>query len=79
MVLAKKYDYMKEETYIRLVREYIGKTIQRSGKNYKITVSIGCYRAVPDPNGAASIQSEAELYLGNADRAMYEEKEEYNR
>ena len=79
VVLAKNYDPMKEETYIRLVRDYINKSIQRAGKNYKITVSIGCYRAVPDPNGAASIQSEAELYLGNADRAMYEEKEEYHR
>ena len=75
VVLAKNYDQWKEETFISLVRDHIRKSLKKSGKNYQIAVSIGCFRSVPEPAGIASIQSEAELWLGNADRAMYQEKE----
>ena len=75
VVLAKHYDQRKEETYIKLVREEIYQSLQRAGKHYQISVSIGCYRGKPNPDGVDSIQSEAELFLSNADKAMYIEKE----
>ena len=75
VVLAKNYDQAMEETYMRHLREQISQSLRRAGKNYQITVSIGCYRSVPA--GAVSIQNEAELYLGNADKAMYTEKQKH--
>ena len=75
VVVAKDYDEKKEELYRNLVRDRIRENVERAGKNYQVTVSIGCYRSVPDPAGVASIQSEAEYCLGKADRAMYEEKQ----
>ena len=75
VVLAKHYDHVREYTYTNLVREKIDNIRQVAGKNYPITVSIGCYRCIPDPTGVASIQSEAEYYLGKADEAMYVEKQ----
>lgn len=79
VVLAKNYDQDKEEAYKRRVREQIGQSLRRSGKNYQITVSIGCCRQVPSAAGTASIQNEAELFLRNADEAMYEEKQRSSR
>lgn len=78
VVLAKNYDRTMEETYMRLVREQISQSRRRAGKNYQITVSIGCFRSVPAKAGTASIQSEAEMYLSNADKAMYREKQKRN-
>ena len=77
VVLAKHYDAVKESTFTKLVREEIDRIRQVAGKPYEITVSIGCYRNIPDPAGVASIQTEAELFLGNADKEMYREKEDY--
>ena len=75
VVLAKNYNLMREQLFSRSVRDTIAQTLRRAGKHYQFTVSIGCFRSVPDPSGTASIQSEAEKYLKNADQAMYEEKE----
>ena len=74
VVLAKHYSQEKEETYIRLVREEISKAVRKAGKHYRVTVSIGCCRKVPDAASIASIQSEAEQFLRSADQAMYLEK-----
>ena len=74
VVLAKNYDKRKEETYINMVRDQIHRNVEIAGKHYQISVSIGCFRCVPSPGGVASIQSEAEFYLSQADRAMYIEK-----
>ena len=78
VVLAKNYDQMMEEKYKRLIREQISQSLRRAGKNYQITVSIGCFRGVPSPTGTASIQSEAEMYLSSADKAMYTEKQNFS-
>ena len=59
---------------MRMVREAISQSIRRAGKNYSVSVSIGCFRKTPETEGAASIQSEAETWLGKADKAMYIEK-----
>lgn len=75
VVLAKHYNGIKEEDFIRRVREYIVQALRRAGKHYRFTVSIGCCRSVPDPDGIASIQSEAERFLRSADQAMYLEKQ----
>ena len=75
VVLAKHYDQRKEETFINMVRDQINQNMKIADKHYRIVVSIGCYRSVPNPLGVASIQSEAELFLTNADKAMYIEKE----
>ena len=75
VVLAKHYDAGKEEAFTRLIREQIDHNLRKAGKNYCVTVSIGCYRAVPATAGSASIQSEAEAFLGYADKAMYLEKQ----
>jgi len=74
VVLAKNYDQEKEETYIRLLRDEISRTVLKAGKHYRVTVSIGCCRKVPDTASMASIQSEAEQFLRSADQAMYLEK-----
>ena len=76
VVLAKNYDHNKERIYKSMVREEIDRLIMAAEKHYMISVSIGCYRNIPNPSGVASVQSEAELYLSNADRAMYQEKED---
>ena len=75
VVLAKHYDEVKERLFTALVRERIDRIRQIAGKQYRIDVSIGCYRCVPPPEGVASIQSEAELFLSQADRFMYTEKQ----
>ena len=75
VVLAKHYDEAKEAAFTGHVREYINQALRRAGKNYRFSVSIGCCRSVPDPDGSASIQSEAERYLRGADQAMYTEKQ----
>ena len=75
VVLAKNYDQKKAETYVKMVREAITQSIRRAGKNYQVSVSVGCCRNVPQREAAASIQSEAESYLSRADKAMYTEKE----
>ena len=69
------YDQLKEQQFMRSVRDFINQALRRSGKSYHFTVSIGCCRSIPDPDDKASIQSEAEQYLRNADQAMYEEKQ----
>ena len=77
VVLAKNYDQEKAETYARLIREHLSQSLRRMGKNYQFTVSIGCFRSVPAISGEASIQSEAEIFLKNADKAMYMEKQQH--
>ena len=75
VVLAKNYDEWKETTFVSLVRDEINRSVKKASKNYQVSVSIGCYRSVPDPEGNATIQSEAERFLKSADQAMYREKE----
>ena len=75
VVLAKNYDESRESAFISMFREEISRSIRKVGKNYQVTVSIGCFRKVPDPSGYVSIQSEAELFVRSADQAMYEEKQ----
>ena len=75
VVLAKHYNQGMEQQFMQSVRKYIDQALRRSGKNYRFTVSIGCCRNVPDPLDSASVQSEAEQYLRNADQAMYDEKQ----
>ena len=77
VVLAKDYDAVRERTFISLFREQIDRIRQVAGKHYEITVSIGTYRCVPDPEGVASIQVEAERFLSQADHAMYAEKQAF--
>ena len=77
VVLAKDYDAGRERTFITLFREQIDRIRQVAGKHYEITVSIGAYRCVPDPEGVASIQVEAERFLSQADHAMYAEKQAF--
>lgn len=74
VVLAKNYDEQKETAFTELLREQIESIRKAAGKPYSITVSIGCFRSVPALRGIASVQSEAERFLSNADRAMYDEK-----
>lgn len=76
VVLAKHYDQEKEDTYIQMVRDRISQCIQQAGKNYLVTVSIGCYRSVPRQTDRVSIQEEAELFMRKADKAMYKEKKQ---
>ena len=74
VVLAKHYNQEKEQAFTRRMREQIDQTIRRAGKNYRISVSVGCCRGVPRNGSAVSIQNEAEVFLGKADKAMYAEK-----
>ena len=77
VVLAKNYDQEKAETYARRVREHINQSLKRAGKNYRVTVSIGCFRSKPGLFADVPIQSEAEIFLRNADQAMYTEKQQH--
>ncbi len=79
VVLARNYDETKERLYINLMREEIDRIRRVAGKHYQITVSVGCYRTVPNAAGVAVIQTEAERFLGIADRAMYMEKQAMKR
>ena len=79
VVLAKHYDQQKEDTYVHLVREKIDQRVQKAGKNYQITISVGCYRSVPKRADRVSIREEAELFLRKADKAMYKEKKQRNK
>lgn len=73
VVLAKNYDGEKEAAFVRGLRERIAEKTERDRKDYRITVSVGCCRAVP-PEEEVSVRSEAERYLTAADHAMYREK-----
>ncbi len=75
VVLAKNYDQKKADVFMRMVQDLINQSTRKAGKNYQISVSIGCYMNVPEKEGFASIQSEAETYLGKADKEMYSEKQ----
>ena len=75
VVLAKDYNREKEEGFRRSVRKQIRQKLEEEGKSYGISVSIGCFRSVPEKEGSASIQSEAELFLNRADKEMYTEKQ----
>jgi diguanylate cyclase (GGDEF)-like protein len=74
VVLAKNYDARREQAFIRGVRERLGERVRQERKSYRVTVSIGCCRNVPPEEDGLSVQSEAEQYLREADRAMYLEK-----
>ena len=74
VVLARHYGQAKEEAYIRRVRERISRKVRAAGKKYQVSVSIGCYRSIPAREGDDSIRNEAELFLREADKAMYQEK-----
>ena len=74
VVLAKNYDARREQAFIRGVRERLGERVKQERKSYRVTVSIGCCRSVPPEDDGLSVQSEAEQYLREADRAMYLEK-----
>ena len=74
VVLAKHYDWERAEAFIRAFREELARATRRDGKDYSIGVSIGCCVRVPPADGDATMQSEAELFLREADQAMYEEK-----
>ena len=75
VVLAKDYNREKEEAFRRSVRRQIREKLEQEGKSYGISVSIGCFRSIPEKEGSASIQSEAELFLNRADKEMYTEKQ----
>lgn len=75
VVLAKNYNQSREARYMSQVRDHIDQLLRRAGKHYQFTVSIGCCRDIPAPDGTASIQSEAEKFLRAADQAMYDEKQ----
>ncbi len=75
-VLAKHYDQEKESTFIRLVREKIDQIVEKAGKKYRFTVSIGCFRSVPKKTKKTSVEDEADLFLKKADKAMYKEKKQ---
>ena len=73
VVLAKNYTPEKEKKLNAGIRTAISRKLQEAGKAYQFTVSIGCFRQVPQGN--ASVQSEAERYARKADQAMYREKQ----
>ncbi len=78
VVLAKHYDAEKEKLLILLIREEMERICQAADKQYRISISIGCYRSVPAPDGVDAIQSEAELFLSKADKIMYQEKQRFH-
>ena len=60
---------------MRMVRDLINQSTRRAGKNIGFKSVSACYMNVPEKESFASIQSEAETYLGKVDKEMHSEKQ----
>ena len=74
VMLSRDCDAQRERGFMREVRQTLDGICARDGKPYAVSVSIGCCRRVPGPDSEACQLYEAEAFLRDADKAMYEEK-----
>ena len=77
VVLAKNYDPLRANDFIRNVRDYISAKVKSENKLYDVEVSVGIYIADPSKVEREERFDEYQLfskYLKIADKAMYDEK-----
>ncbi|MBR4409597.1 MAG: GGDEF domain-containing protein, partial [Bacteroidales bacterium] len=82
VILAKNYDPMRANDFIRNVRDYISAKIRSENKRYEVKVSIGIYIANPSIEPKEELYDEYQIfskYLKIADKAMYDEKKEHKK
>ena len=82
VVLAKNYDHLRANDYIRNVRDYISAKVRSENKRYEVAVSVGIHIADPSMAGKEDLLDEYQLfsrYLKIADQAMYDEKREHKK
>ena len=77
VIIAKNYDPMRANDYIRNVRDYISAKVRSENKRYEVNVSVGIHIANPSIEPKEELYDEYQLfskYLKIADKAMYDEK-----
>jgi diguanylate cyclase (GGDEF)-like protein len=82
VVLAKNYDPLRANDFIRNVRDYISTRVKSENKLYDVAVSVGIYIADPSKADREERFDEYQLfskYLKIADKAMYDEKREHKK
>ena len=82
VILAKNYDPLRANDYIRNVRDYISAKAKGENKRYDIGISAGVYIADPSKVDKDDLYDEYQLfskYLKIADKAMYDEKREHKK
>ena len=82
VILAKNYDPMRANDYIRNVRDYISAKVRSENKRYEVNVSVGIHIANPSIEPKEELYDEYQLfskYLKIADKAMYDEKKEHKK
>ena len=82
VVLAKNYDPLRANDFIRNVRDYISTRVKSENKLYDVAVSVGVYIADPSKADREERFDEYQLfskYLKIADKAMYDEKREHKK
>ena len=82
VIIAKNYDPMRANDYIRNVRDYISAKVRSENKRYEVNVSVGIHIANPSIEPKEELYDEYQLfskYLKIADKAMYDEKKEHKK
>ena len=80
VVLAKDYDQEKVDKFISSVRQKLDEICTEDEKTYSISVSIGCYMEkpkAPKEGEEVDITEISEMFLREADAAMYIEKKQH--
>ena len=75
VMLSRDCDAERAENYAREIREALASVCARDGKAYTVSVSVGCCRRVPGTGPEVPVEHEGELFLREADKAMYEDKQ----
>ena len=82
VVIAKNYDHIRANDYIRSVRDFISAKTKAENKRYSIGVSFGVHIADPSKESKEDLLDEYQLfssYLKIADKTMYDEKREHKK
>ena len=74
VILAKDYTEEMSKEYIKNVRDIIENTRKSDGKEFDVSISIGCYIQIPEES-TMSVKDISEYYLREADKLMYVEKQ----
>ena len=82
VILAKNYDIVRAQEYIRNVRDYIAAKVKAENKHYEVNISVGYHIADALKDVSEKHFDEYGLfskYLKLADKAMYEEKRQHKK
>ena len=82
VVLAKNYDIVRAQDFIRNVRDYIAAKVKAENKHYEVNISVGFHIADVSKDVSEKHFDEYGLfsrYLKIADKSMYEEKRQHKK